>query len=143
MNHLNCFVLEAIAKDLQNKLRGRLVIDCFSNSIDDLCIEFEDLTHDSIIYQGQQIMNDELLGKEQKTAIFSIREKHAQYKQFTSPEFSIGDYIARRETSMLYKNISRPFLLAIFGLLAWLVHLAGKKRKAARLNPINPTLHPE
>jgi len=52
MNHLNCFVLEAIARSLEKKLSGQKVLDAFSNSIDDICIEFETGALRSIFYEG-------------------------------------------------------------------------------------------
>ena len=36
MNHLNCFVIEAIAKQLQIRAKNSVVLDCFSNSPDEI-----------------------------------------------------------------------------------------------------------
>jgi len=83
---------------------------------------------DSLIHHGDNIMNDQELSKEQKNAIFSVREKEVLHTKFTSPDFDLNKSVADKEKTMMYKNISRPFLLIIFALLAYLVHLAQKKR---------------
>ena len=36
MNHLTCFVIEAIAKQLQIRAKNSVVLDCFSNSPDEI-----------------------------------------------------------------------------------------------------------
>lgn len=92
---------------------------------------------DSMIYAGENIMDDKTLNKNQKAAIFSIRsltEKHAKY---TSDKFIAEEKdkkISTLEEMMTYKNISRPFLLLVFGLIAWMVHLANKRRKRTAVN---------
>jgi NSS family neurotransmitter:Na+ symporter len=85
--------------------------------------------HDSIIESGKEIMNDPNLSKDQKTALFSVRDKKRLYEQYTAADFSLADFVGERKKNMLYKNISRPFLLIIFALLCYLVHIAAKKRK--------------
>lgn len=52
MQHLNCFVLEAIARELRSKLPGETLCDCFSNSIDELVLEFDTLSWRCIFHQG-------------------------------------------------------------------------------------------
>jgi predicted ribosome quality control (RQC) complex YloA/Tae2 family protein len=74
MNHLNCFVLESIAKSLQEKIAGKWVIDCFSNSMDDLCLEFEDLTMRCIFYEG--------------TMYFQFEENGPGKNRLFKPQFS-------------------------------------------------------
>lgn len=94
---------------------------------------------DSLIYKGDNIMNNNTLSKEQKASIFTVRAKDKQYKTFSSSEFLAkrDKEIAAKEEIMLFKNISRPFLLAVFGLIAYMVHLASKRRKKAlKSNPI-------
>lgn len=83
---------------------------------------------DELIQNGRNIMNDKTLDKDQKSAIFSIREKQSRYATYTGPGFSVEEYVAEREKTMFYKNVSRPFLLLVFGLLAYLVYIAHKKR---------------
>ncbi len=83
---------------------------------------------DELIQNGRNIMNDKTLDKDQKSAIFSIREKQSRYATYTGPGFSVEEYVAEREKTMFYKNVSRPFLLLVFGLLTYLVYIAHKKR---------------
>jgi predicted ribosome quality control (RQC) complex YloA/Tae2 family protein len=52
MNHLNCFVLEAIAKSLNTRINGSQLIDCYSNSVDDICFEFEQTSIRCLFYEG-------------------------------------------------------------------------------------------
>lgn len=88
---------------------------------------------DSVILKGENIMNSETLDKDRKDAIFSIRAKEALYQRYISPAFRVDSFIREREEMMRLKNISRPFLLLVFGLTAWLVHRAYRKRKQATL----------
>lgn len=85
---------------------------------------------DSVIYHGENIMNDASLSKEQKTYIFSAREKKGLYEKYTAETFSVNEFVREKERIMWFKNISRPFLLVIFALIAYMVHLAHKRRKA-------------
>lgn len=84
---------------------------------------------DSIIYFGQNIMNDASYTKEEKASIFAVREKDALYKKYTAEDFSLNEFTRGKERIMWFKNISRPFLLIVFGLIAYMVHLAAKRRK--------------
>lgn len=45
-------MLEAIAKSLSERIKGSMVIDCFSNSVDDLCLQFENYSLRCIFYEG-------------------------------------------------------------------------------------------
>lgn len=87
--------------------------------------------NDSIIYKGDNIMNDASLSKEEKGAIFKIRDKQKQYVRYTDSGFvkNKSETIAGLEKTMLYKNISRPFLIIVFGLIAYMVYLAARKRQ--------------
>ncbi len=85
---------------------------------------------DSVIYHGENIMNNAGLSKEQKTYIFSAREKKALYEKYTAETFSVNEFVREKERVMWFKNISRPFLLVVFALIAYMVHLANRKRKA-------------
>ncbi len=87
--------------------------------------------NDSIIYKGDNIMNDASLSKEEKGAIFKIRDKQKQYVRYTDSGFAKNksETIAGLEKTMLYKNISRPFLIIVFGLIAYMVYLAARKRQ--------------
>lgn len=84
---------------------------------------------DSLILNGSNIMNSNKLGTAQKEAIFSIRSKEALYKKYIAPDFEVEGFIAERERMMQLKNISRPFLLLVFGLTAWMVYIAVNRRK--------------
>lgn len=84
---------------------------------------------DSQIYFGQNIMNEEKYSKAEKAAIFAVREKSNLYKNYTSETFSLNEFKREKERIMWFKNISRPFLIAVFGLIAYMVHLAAKRRK--------------
>lgn len=87
--------------------------------------------NDSLIYNGDNIMNDASLSKEEKSAIFKIRDKQKQYVRYTDSGFvkNKSETIAGLEKTMLYKNISRPFLIIVFGLIAYMVYLAARKRQ--------------
>jgi NSS family neurotransmitter:Na+ symporter len=87
--------------------------------------------NDSLIFIGDNIMNDASLSKEQKSAIFKIRDKQKQYVRYTDSSFvsKRSETIAGLEKTMLYKNISRPFLIIVFGLIAYMVYLAARKRQ--------------
>lgn len=87
--------------------------------------------NDSLIYKGDNIMNDASLSKEEKGAIFKIRDKQKQYVRYTDSGFvkNRSETIAGLEKTMLYKNISRPFLIIVFGLIAYMVYLAARKRQ--------------
>lgn len=86
---------------------------------------------DSIIFKSDNIMNTASLSKEEKNAIFSIREKHQQHEQFTDSAFVIhkNERIAELEKNMLYKNISRPFLIIVFLLISYMVYLAARNKQ--------------
>ena len=83
---------------------------------------------DSQIYFGQNIMNENNLSKAEKTGIFVVREKDKLYKNYTAASFSLNAFKREKERMMWFKNISRPFLLIVFGLIAYMVHLASKRR---------------
>lgn len=84
---------------------------------------------DSQIYFGQNIMNEGMYSKAEKAAIFAVREKSNLYKTYTAESFSLNEFKREKERIMWFKNISRPFLIAVFGLIAYMVHLAAKRRK--------------
>jgi SNF family Na+-dependent transporter len=84
---------------------------------------------DSMIYHGENIMNDAAYSKLEKASIFAVREKDGLYKKYTAESFSINEFKRDKERVMWFKNISRPFLLIVFGLIAYMVHLAAKRRK--------------
>jgi hypothetical protein len=84
---------------------------------------------DSQIYFGQNIMNENTFSKEEKASIFAVREKDKLYKTYTAESFSLNEFIREKERIMWFKNISRPFLLIVFGLIAFMVHKASKRRK--------------
>jgi predicted ribosome quality control (RQC) complex YloA/Tae2 family protein len=65
MNHLNCFVLEAIAKGLEKKVKGSKLVDCFSNSIDEFSLQFEDYAIRCTFFEGSVFFHfdNEGLGK--------------------------------------------------------------------------------
>lgn len=86
---------------------------------------------DSVIMQGDDIMKTDQYSKAQKTAIFAVREKTALYAKYTEAGF-VKDKalkIEKLERTMLHKNISRPFLLIVLLLIAYLVYLAARKKE--------------
>ncbi|MEZ4804414.1 MAG: sodium-dependent transporter [Bacteroidia bacterium] len=85
--------------------------------------------HDSMIYKGVDIMTNENLSDEQKQGIFDVREKTALYKKYTADDFGLNAFVREKEKMMWFKNISRPFLLLVFGLISFLVYRASKKRE--------------
>jgi SNF family Na+-dependent transporter len=87
------------------------------------------LVPDSIVNFGQEIMNNKTLTKDQKADIFAVRNKRSTYEKYSSPEFIKDEFIKEQEKVMKFKNISRPFLLVVFALITFMVHLANKKRK--------------
>src|SRR5690349_4334846 len=52
MNHLNCFVIEAMAASLAKRIKGSNLADCFSNSADELCLVFDGLVMRCIFHEG-------------------------------------------------------------------------------------------
>jgi predicted ribosome quality control (RQC) complex YloA/Tae2 family protein len=53
MNHLNCFVIEAIAKQLQIRAKGSVLLDCFSNSPDEITFIFDSLSIKCLFFQAE------------------------------------------------------------------------------------------
>ncbi|MEN9738119.1 MAG: hypothetical protein RLZZ318_152 [Bacteroidota bacterium] len=94
-------------------------------------IRNNELAHlsDSIIYHGEDIMNNHTLDKKTKSSIFAVREKQKLYETYTAETFSLNTFIREKENIMWFKNISRPFLIIVFLLIAYTVHLASKKRR--------------
>jgi neurotransmitter:Na+ symporter, NSS family len=82
-----------------------------------------------LIYHGAEIMKNNSLNKDQKNAIFNIRAKQKMHDEFIDAKFEKEKFINNHYKNMKFKNISRPFLLVIFGLIVFMVHLANKKRK--------------
>lgn len=86
---------------------------------------------DSFVFNGENIMNSASLNDDQKSAIFKMRELNKNYTKYSAPEF-IKDKketeLAKKEKTMLYKNISRPFLIIVFILIALMVYAAQKRR---------------
>lgn len=94
-------------------------------------IRNNELAHlsDSVIYHGEDIMNNQTLDKKTKSSIFAVREKQKLYETYTAESFSLNTFIREKENIMWFKNISRPFLIIVFLLIAYTVHLASKKRR--------------
>lgn len=82
-----------------------------------------------IVISGTDIMNNTMLSKDEKASIFNYRTKKGLYEKYSASDFNKEAFIAETEKSIKYKNISRPFLLLIFGLISWMVYLANKKRQ--------------
>lgn len=91
------------------------------------------LVPDSVIETGKEIMNNKTLTKNQKADIFAVRSKRSTYEKYSSADFNKVEFINEQEKNMKFKNISRPFLLIIFGLITFMVHLANKKRNIKSL----------
>lgn len=53
MNHLNCFVLEAIAHQLGQKAQQSILKDCFSNSPDEITFSFESIAFKCLFFQSE------------------------------------------------------------------------------------------
>ena len=87
---------------------------------------------DSQIYFGQNIMNEDKYSKAEKAGIFAVRGKAKLYKTYTDTSFSSNEFRRGKEKTMWFKNISRPFLLIVFGLIAYMVHLASKRRNTLK-----------
>lgn len=87
--------------------------------------------NDSIVFKGENIMDNMDLSREQKDAIFKVRDLNKKHIEYTKPEFSkeVPTKIANLEEAMVYKNFSRPFLIIVFLLIAYMVYLASKKRR--------------
>lgn len=92
------------------------------------------LIPDSIIEFGQEIMNNKSLTKDQKADIFALRNKRSTYEKYSSADFNKQAFINEQEKIMKFKNISRPFLIVVFALITFMVHLANKKRKLKASN---------
>ncbi len=87
---------------------------------------------DSDIFNAENIMKTDKFNKDEKAAIFTVREKVDLYERYTNSEFAKNkaNTIAKLEKTMLYKNISRPFLIIVLVLIAYMVYLAARKRQA-------------
>ncbi len=92
------------------------------------------LIPDSIIEFGQEIMNNKSLTKDQKADIFAVRNKRSTFEKYSSADFNKPAFINEQEKIMKFKNISRPFLIVVFALITFMVHLANKKRKLKASN---------
>jgi NSS family neurotransmitter:Na+ symporter len=108
----------------------------YANNPSSLLTEIEQIKQDklqhipdSIIEFGQEIMNNKTLTKDQKADIFAIRSKRSTYEKYSSVDFKKQEFINEQEKIMKFKNISRPFLIVVFALITFMVHLANKKRK--------------
>jgi SNF family Na+-dependent transporter len=108
----------------------------YANNPNSLLTEIEQIKQeklqlipDSIIDFGQEIMNNKTLTKDQKADIFAVRNKRSTYEKYSAADFNKQEFINEQEKIMKFKNISRPFLLIVFGLITYMVHLANKKRK--------------
>jgi predicted ribosome quality control (RQC) complex YloA/Tae2 family protein len=53
MNHLNCFVIEAIAKQLQLGVKDSILKDCFSNSPDEITFIFDSFSFKCLFFQSE------------------------------------------------------------------------------------------
>ena len=53
MNHLNCFVIEAIAKQLNIRANGSILKDCFSNSPDEITFIFDSFSLKCLFFQAE------------------------------------------------------------------------------------------
>lgn len=65
MNLHNCFVLESVAKALNKKLKNEVLIDCFSNSIHELTIQFQHFQMRGVFFEGYLYFDfsEEKIGK--------------------------------------------------------------------------------
>ncbi len=70
--HHNCFVLNILVEEFKGKIQNKSLVKCFSNTIDELYLEFEDFTIKCQFYKGeiyfvfdQQIINESRLFKPQ------------------------------------------------------------------------------
>ncbi|MCC6817505.1 MAG: hypothetical protein IT245_01260, partial [Bacteroidia bacterium] len=93
--------------------------------------------NDSMIFNSNIMQNDNI-SKDEKNDIINIRRLDSKYKNYSSVEFSSNkkEKIAELENTIFYKNLSRPFLLLIFALIALMVYTANKRRK----KQTNPSL---
>lgn len=85
---------------------------------------------DSMIFKSN-VMSNEQLTKEQKSQILDIRAFVNKYNKYITPEIAVVEApkrIKELEERMFYKNLSRPFLILIFLLIAWMVYIAHRKR---------------
>lgn len=88
---------------------------------------------DSLIFKSSNIMENEYITKEQKKQIIALRLFASRYDKYMTPEVYVSEApkrIKELKEKMFYKNLSRPFLIIVFLLIALMVHKANKKRKA-------------
>jgi hypothetical protein len=86
---------------------------------------------DSFIFHSNVMMNESLT-KDQKNQILGLRAFSNKYEKYMTPEIAVVEApkrIKELEERMFYKNLSRPFLILIFLLIAWMVYIAHNKRK--------------
>jgi len=108
----------------------------FANNPEKLIVQMDDILSKDlvnidkeIILNGTDIMNNAILSKDQKASIFDYRTNKGLFEKYSATDFDKNTFIAETEKTIKYKNISRPFLLLIFGIISWMVYLANKKRK--------------
>jgi predicted ribosome quality control (RQC) complex YloA/Tae2 family protein len=65
LNIHNCFVLESIAKALNKRLKDEVLLDCFSNSINELTLQFQYFQMRCIFFEGYMYFDfsSEKIGK--------------------------------------------------------------------------------
>ncbi len=59
MHHHNCFIISAIARSLNETLKGQYLEKCFSNSIDEIYFEFNHSSFRCVFYKGELFFNFE------------------------------------------------------------------------------------
>lgn len=110
MHHHNCFVIESIAKELKKNIENTKLIDCFSNSINELYFEFEHFCMKILFHNGtlffdfsQHLIGKNRLFKPQFTDVHLLKVLAVNHHQFER-SFEI---VFENQEILLFKCYSR------------------------------------
>lgn len=93
MNHLNCFVIEAIASELNNQLNGSKLVDCFSNSPDEILFVFESFNFKCLFFQSE--------------IYFTFNDSDVSKSRLYKPQFS--ELLELKIVSVISHHFERSF----------------------------------
>lgn len=97
MNHLNCFVIEAIAKQLQKRAKGSILLDCFSNSPDEITFIFDSISFKCLFFQAE--------------IYFTFDDTDSSKSRLFKPQFTelIGSHILDIQTHKFERSFQMNF----------------------------------
>lgn len=93
MHHHNCFVLEALANELKPKIVNHTLIDCYSNTINEITFLFESFVFKSIFFNG--------------VMYFDFDQNNVSKSRLFNPQFA--DFINQKVTDVRFHPFERSF----------------------------------